>query len=41
LENWLDYCDNQETPQGKKCCDRTPLKTLFDGKRIWKEKFAN
>ncbi|ABX23325.1 hypothetical protein SARI_03500 [Salmonella enterica subsp. arizonae serovar 62:z4,z23:-] len=26
------------THQGKMSCDRTPMETLLDGKRIWAEK---
>jgi transposase InsO family protein len=32
-----DY-NNERTPRGKMCCGRTPMETLVDGKRIWKEK---
>lgn len=41
LDNWLDYYNNERTHQGKKCCGRTPMETLLDGKQIWKEKFVN
>ncbi|MCG8429318.1 MAG: IS481 family transposase [Chromatiales bacterium] len=41
LDDWLDYYNNERTHQGKKCCGRTPLETLIDGKTIWKEKFVN
>ncbi len=40
LDVWLDYYNNERTHQGKKCCGRTPLATLLDGKSIWKEKFV-
>ena len=40
LDIWLDYYNNERTHQGKKCCGRTPLATLLDGKSIWKEKFV-
>ncbi len=39
LDSWLDYYNNERTHQGKMCCGRTPMDTLLDGKRIWKEKF--
>ena len=39
LDEWLDYYNNERTHQGKMCCGRTPMETLLDGKRIWKEKF--
>lgn len=39
LDNWLDYYNTERTHQGKMCCGRTPMDTLLDGKRIWKEKF--
>lgn len=41
LDIWLDYYNNERTHQGKKCCGRTPMQTLLDGKSIWKEKFVN
>lgn len=41
LDEWLEYYNNDRTHQGKKCCGRTPMATLFDGKKIWKEKFVN
>ncbi len=40
LDNWIEYYNNERTHQGKQCCGRTPLETLNDGKRIWKEKFV-
>ena len=40
LDVWLDYYNNERTHQGKRCCGRTPLATLLDGKSIWKEKFV-
>lgn len=39
LDNWLEYYNNERTHQGKRCCGRTPMETLLDGKTIWKEKF--
>jgi len=41
LDEWLDYYNNERTHQGKRCCGRTPMETLQDGKRIWQEKFVN
>lgn len=41
LDEWLHYYNNERTHQGKMCCGRTPIDTLIDGKRIWKEKFFN
>lgn len=41
LDEWLDVYNNERTHQGKKCCGRTPMQTLLDGKTIWKEKFVN
>jgi len=38
LDEWMDYYNNERTHQGKKCCGRTPLETLLDGKSIWAEK---
>lgn len=40
LDVWLDYYNNTRTHQGKMCCGRTPIETLQDGKKIWKEKFV-
>lgn len=40
LDEWLLYYNEQRTHQGKMCCGRTPLETLEDGKRIWKDKFV-
>jgi transposase InsO family protein len=40
LDEWLDYYNNERTHQGKMCCGRTPIETLVDGKKIWKEKFV-
>lgn len=41
LDEWLEYYNNDRTHQGKKCCGRTPIETLEDGKKIWMEKFVN
>jgi transposase InsO family protein len=38
LEAWMDHYNSERTHQGKKCCGRTPLQTLIDGKRLWEEK---
>ena len=38
LDEWMEYFNNDRTHQGKKCCGRTPLETLLDGKSIWAEK---
>ena len=38
LDVWMEYYNNDRTHQGKKCCGRTPLETLIDGKSIWAEK---
>jgi hypothetical protein len=40
LDDWLHY-NHKRTHQGKMCCGRTPMETLLDGKRIWKEKVEN
>ena len=40
LDDWLVYYNTERTHQGKMCCGRTPIETLEDGKRIWKEKFV-
>lgn len=41
LDEWLQYYNNERTHQGKICCGRTPMETLLDGKKIWKEKCFN
>ncbi|SCZ65193.1 Integrase core domain-containing protein [Photorhabdus luminescens] len=41
LDIWLENYNNERTYQGKICCGRTPMETLFDGKRIWAEKNLN
>lgn len=41
LDNWLNHYNNERTHQGKKCCGRTPMQTLIDGKQIWKDKQIN
>jgi transposase InsO family protein len=41
LDDWLHYYNHQRTHQGKMCCGRTPIETLLDGKKIWKEKVKN
>ena len=40
LDEWLTYYNTERTHQGKMCCGRTPMDTLEDGKRIWKEKWS-
>lgn len=40
LDEWISYYNHERTHQGKKCCGRTPIATLEDGKRIWKEKYV-
>ena len=40
LDEWLEYYNNERTHQGKKCCGRTPIETLEDGKEIWQEKLV-
>lgn len=39
LDEWLIHYNTERTHQGKRCCGRTPMETLLDGKQIWKEKF--
>ena len=38
MDEWIIYYNNHRTHQGKMCCERTPIETLFDGKKIWGEK---
>ncbi len=40
LDQWLHRYNTKRTHQGKMCCGRTPIDTLEDGKRIWKEKLV-
>ena len=37
LDEWIDTYNNDRSHQGKICEGRTPLQTLEDGKKIWKE----
>ena len=41
LDEWIYYYNNERTHQGKMCCGRTPMDTLTDGTRVWKEKEFN
>ena len=41
LDDWIYYYNHQRTHQGKMCCGRTPIETLLDGRKIWKEKVEN
>lgn len=41
LDEWIQYYNNERTHQGKRCCGRTPMQTLIEGKQIWKDKFIN
>lgn len=41
LDEWVHYYNNERTHQGKMCCGRTPIETLTDGKKIWREKCFN
>lgn len=38
LDLWLHEYNNVRTHQGKKCCGRTPMATMEEGKLIWSEK---
>ena len=38
LDIWLNFYNNERTHQGKKCCGRTPMQTLLDGKAVWAQK---
>jgi len=38
LDEWIEYYNYERTHQGKMCCGRTPMETLEDGKKFWKEK---
>lgn len=38
LDDWVEYYNHHRTHQGKMCCGRTPMQTLLDGKKIWREK---
>jgi hypothetical protein len=40
LDVWLEYYNNERTHQDKMCCGRTPMLTLEDGKKIWREKYV-
>jgi len=36
LDEWLGHYNSERTHQSKLCCGRTPLKTMIEGKQIWK-----
>lgn len=38
LDLWLEEYNHERTHQGKMCCGRTPMDTLEDGKKLWREK---
>jgi len=38
IDLWLEEYNYERTHQGKMCCGRTPMETLENGKRLWKEK---
>jgi transposase InsO family protein len=38
LDAWIASYNDERTHQGKMCCDRTPMATFEDGKRICREK---
>lgn len=38
LDAWLGKYNTERTHQGKMCCGRTPMQTLLDGVKIWREK---
>ena len=41
LDEWIEIYNTERTHQGKKCCGKTPLETLIDGKQIWMDKQLN
>ncbi len=41
LDEWIQYYNEERTHQGKMCCGRTPMETLLDGMKIWREKELN
>ncbi len=41
LDKWLDEYNNQRTHQGKMCCGRTPMATLYEENTLWREKDLN
>jgi transposase InsO family protein len=41
LDEWLNYYNTKRTHQGKMCLGRTPVDTMLDGQKIWKEKFIS
>ncbi|MBE8598226.1 IS481 family transposase [Xenorhabdus sp. BG5] len=38
LDEWIKHYNHHRTHQGKRCCGRTPIATLLEGKVIWAEK---
>jgi len=41
LNEWTLQHNKQRTYQGKRCCGRTPMQTLIEGKTIWRDKKLN
>ena len=41
LDDWILFYNYERTHQGKMCCGRTPMETLEDGRKLWKEKNLN
>jgi transposase InsO family protein len=35
LDTWIEFYNTERAHQGKMCCGRTPLATLFEGKTAW------
>ncbi len=40
-DQWLYHYNTQRTHQGKMCCGNTPLETMIEGKKFWKEEFVD
>lgn len=38
LDDWLHEYNTERTHQGKRCCGRTPMQTMEEGKTFWAEK---
>jgi len=38
LDAWIQHYNTERIHQGKMCCGRTPMATLYDGKQPWEDK---
>ena len=41
LDAWIDVYNNQRLHQGKMCCGRTPMQTLYGRRELWEAKVSS